>query len=204
MCDGLPGLGGAIWRTRAQEFETFTSDPEVRQLTERENSSRISYHPMRDLQRRLRVRGKQAVTESPPFALVPPPEGRPSPGPPPRRVRWQGGAVALIGFLLSPLSWWNDLFINIPLALAAAWLVSLVWPQMFTAAFVAAYWLTNLLGLVLLQKGAHQAWRGKHSPYSACGLGKDALVALGYTGLILLLVKLHVLRPLPDYFPSFR
>ena len=112
--------------------------------------------------------------------------------------------MALIGFLLSPLSWWNDLFINIPLALAAAWLASLVWPRMFTPVFVAAYWLTNVLGLVLLQKGAQQARKGAKSPYSARELAKDALVALGYTGLILLLVKLHILQPLPEYFRSLR
>ena len=27
--------------------------------------------------------------------------------------------------MLSPLSWWNDLFVNVPLALVFAWLVSL-------------------------------------------------------------------------------
>ncbi len=26
------------------------------------------------------------------------------------------GIVAVIGYLLSPLSWWNDLFVNVPLA----------------------------------------------------------------------------------------
>ena len=28
----------------------------------------------------------------------------------------KGGVVAMIGFLLSPLSWWNDAFVNIPIA----------------------------------------------------------------------------------------
>jgi chitin disaccharide deacetylase len=46
------------WRTRSQEFETFTNDPEVRQLIERERIVRIGYRPIRDLQRRLRVQGK--------------------------------------------------------------------------------------------------------------------------------------------------
>lgn len=128
----------------------------------------------------------------------------PTTGPPRAGVRWYGGALAFVGFLLSPLSWWNDLFVNIPLALAAAWVVSLIWPTAFTAVFVAAYWLTNLLGLVLLQKGSRQAWTGQANPYSAKALGKDALVALGYTAVILLLVKLHLLQPLPEYFRSLR
>ena len=46
------------WRTRAQEFETFTNDPEVRQLIERQGIVRISYRPIRDLQRRLRAPGR--------------------------------------------------------------------------------------------------------------------------------------------------
>ena len=32
-----------------------------------------------------------------------------------------GGTLAFIGYMLSPLSWWNDLFVNWPLALAFAW-----------------------------------------------------------------------------------
>ena len=46
------------WRTRSQEFETFTHDTELRQLLERERIIRISYRPIRDLQRRLRAQDK--------------------------------------------------------------------------------------------------------------------------------------------------
>src|ERR1035438_1053489 len=47
-----------------------------------------------------------------------------------------GGVVAMIGFMLSPLSWWNDLFVNVPLALAFAWLVSWFYKPAFTTALV--------------------------------------------------------------------
>ena len=30
--------------------------------------------------------------------------------------KMSGGVMAFIGFMLSPLSWWNDLFVNVPLA----------------------------------------------------------------------------------------
>ena len=36
-----------------------------------------------------------------------------------------GGIIGTVGYLLSPLSWWNDLYFNIPIAYATAWLVSL-------------------------------------------------------------------------------
>ena len=47
--------------------------------------------------------------------------------------------VPCFTFLLSPLSWWNDLFVNVPLALAFAWVVSWFWPTAFTASFVLGY-----------------------------------------------------------------
>lgn len=112
-----------------------------------------------------------------------------------------GGVLAFIGFMLSPLSWWNDLFVNIPLALAFAWIVSWFWPAVFTASFVLGYWLTNILGLVLMQKGAQQAVSEKPEPYTRRALLRDIGISLAYTLLIVALVKHGVLKPLPDYMP---
>jgi hypothetical protein len=115
-----------------------------------------------------------------------------------RRVR--GGVLGFIGFLLSPLSWWNDLFVNIPLALGVAWLVAWVWPPAFEASFIVAYWLTNVVGLVLLSRGAKEFMTGLPSPYSRRELAKDVVIALLYTGLIVLLLELRVLQPVQAYF----
>src|SRR5437879_10644200 len=65
-----------------------------------------------------------------------------------------GGAVAMIGFMLSPLSWWNDLFVNVPIALAFAWAVSFLYKPAFEASLIVGYWLTNVLGFILMHKGA--------------------------------------------------
>jgi hypothetical protein len=115
--------------------------------------------------------------------------------------RFKGGALGMIGFLLSPLSWWNDLFVNVPLALAFAWMVGLVWPAGFTASFIAGYWLTNVLGLVLLQKGARQALTDQPPLYSGRELLKDLLVSLLYTLVIVALIKLKVFQPIWHYSP---
>jgi hypothetical protein len=115
--------------------------------------------------------------------------------------RAQGGALAFIGFMLSPLSWWNDLFVNVPLAVGFGWLVSLAWKPAFEYAVLAGYWLTNVLGFVLLHKGVERAAGETPAPFlSRRGLGKDLLVSLLYTLLILTLVKLKVLQPIGDYF----
>ena len=62
-------------------------------------------------------------------------------------MSWQrklsGGVLGFIGFMLSPLSWWNDLFVNVPLAVAAAGLVALIYPPVFKTAVVAAYCLSH-------------------------------------------------------------
>ena len=61
-----------------------------------------------------------------------------------------GSFVALVGYMLSPLSWWNDLFVNVPLALVFAWLVSAFYKPAFTSSLVVGYWLTNVIGFILL------------------------------------------------------
>src|SRR5260221_4809959 len=100
-----------------------------------------------------------------------------------RRIR--GGIVAFIGFMLSPLSWWNDLFVNVPLALAFAWSVSWFFPRLFTASFVVGYWLTNVVGLVLLQKENEAMIAAQPGRYTKQNLLKDLAISLLYTAMIL-------------------
>ncbi len=112
-----------------------------------------------------------------------------------------GGILGFIGFMLSPLSWWNDLFVNVPLALGAASLVAWFHPPAFQAAAVVAYWMTNLLGFVLMHKGARRVMGPGEKPISRTReLLIDAGVSLAYTGLILLLIEWKVLQPVDHYF----
>jgi hypothetical protein len=111
-----------------------------------------------------------------------------------------GGAMAVIGFVLSPLSWWNDLFVNVPLALAFAWMVSFFYRPAFEISLVAGYWLTNVLGLVLMQKGAEKVLSNQDKPYSRGALLRDVGISLLYTVLIVALVKVGVLKPIEGYF----
>ncbi|MBI5384632.1 MAG: hypothetical protein HZA90_08065 [Verrucomicrobia bacterium] len=116
-----------------------------------------------------------------------------------QRKAW-GGTLGFIGFMLSPLSWWNDLFVNVPLAVGAGWLVGLVYPPAFQPAVVLAYWLTNVLGFVLLHKGAQQLLAAKdRKPYSRRALFHDLAVSLAYTLLLVALIKLGLIRPLDQY-----
>ena len=113
-----------------------------------------------------------------------------------------GGVLALVGFMLSPLSWWNDLFVNVPLALAFAWLVSWFYKPAFAAALVVGYWLTNVVGFILLHKGAQQAWSEQRGRYSWRDFGRDVGISLLYTALIVGLVKFGVLKPIQSYLQT--
>jgi hypothetical protein len=117
-----------------------------------------------------------------------------------RRVT--GGVLAFIGYMLSPLSWWNDLFVNVPLALAFAWVVSLFYKSIFAPALVLGYWLTNVVGFILMHKGAQKMLRAQDRPYSRRDLLRDVAISLAYTALIVGLVKLGILQPIKDYFPG--
>lgn len=60
--------------------------------------------------------------------------------------------AASIGFILSPASWWNDAFVNIPLALISAKLLTLLGVPM-DIGFIVSYWASNILGIVLMAYG---------------------------------------------------
>lgn len=113
-----------------------------------------------------------------------------------------GGLLAAIGYMLSPLSWWNDMFVNVPLALVFAWVISLFWKAAFAPSLVVGYWLTNVLGFVLMHKGAQKMLSEKQRRYSRRDLLRNVGISLLYTGVIVALVKLGILQPIKDYFPT--
>jgi hypothetical protein len=113
----------------------------------------------------------------------------------------RGGLWLGLGYMLSPLSWWNDLFFNLPIAYGFAYVVSLGHRDWFMASTVVGDWLSNVLGIVMMQWGATDVlfanrptnWR------------RDAVVGLlsstAYTFLIVGLVYFNVLE-LPDFLTS--
>ena len=113
-----------------------------------------------------------------------------------------GGVLTVVGYMLSPLSWWNDMFVNIPLALVFAWVVSAFYKPAFSAAMVIGYWLTNVLGFVLMHKGAQQLLSKQEKKYARKELLKDVRISIAYTLLIIALIKAGVLKPFEHYFAA--
>jgi hypothetical protein len=111
-----------------------------------------------------------------------------------------GGILAVVGYMLSPLSWWNDMFVNVPLALVFAWVVSAFYKPAFNAAMVIGYWLTNVLGFVLMHKGAQQMLSKEEKNNNRRELFWDVIISLLYTLVIVALLKFGVLQPFQNYF----
>ena len=111
-----------------------------------------------------------------------------------------GGILALVGYLLSPLSWWNDLFVNIPLALAFAWAVSFFYHPAFEPCLILGYWLTNVLGFVLMHKGVQRVLSKEEKRYARRELLRDVGISVVYTAIIVILLEAGVLKPFAHYF----
>jgi len=107
----------------------------------------------------------------------------------------RGSFLFILGFILSPLSWWNDIFINIPLSYIFSFPFSLISEKLFLPSFVFGYFLTNLLGFLLMHIGVNDY---KYIKYKK-NLKKDILIALGYTLLIILLVLIGVIKAPTEY-----
>ncbi len=114
----------------------------------------------------------------------------------------KSSTMACIGYALSPLSWWNDAYVNIPIAYFAAWLLSLINVQFFLAAFTLTYMATNLLGFMLLHRGIAQTLskeNHKQIRYTRKSFLKDLTISLFYTALMVALVKMKVIQPIQEY-----
>jgi hypothetical protein len=109
-----------------------------------------------------------------------------------------GGILGTIGFLLSPLSWWNDLVVNFPIAYVFACAINFLHKGLFLGAFVVFYCLTNIIGLVLLQKGLEKISKDiklMHK-YSWKDIIRDIALSALYTLVIVILVKLGIIKPM--------
>jgi hypothetical protein len=106
-------------------------------------------------------------------------------------------AIGTVGFILSPLSWWNDVFVNFPLAYGFAWgfgkfvnVFTAVHGWLFIGLFIGGYFLTNLLGFLMIHYSVF--YPGKEQSFS---IRKQLLVSLFYTLLIVLFFGLDICRP---------
>lgn len=106
----------------------------------------------------------------------------------------RGGFLLGLGYMLSPLSWWNDVFFNLPIAYAFGWVINGIYPGTLIVATIIGYWISNVLGFILMQVGTGDMVFSDRPR----NLTKDLLISLGtstlYTVAIVVLLQLHILE----------
>jgi hypothetical protein len=105
-----------------------------------------------------------------------------------------GGFLVVIGFMLSPLCWWNDLFFNLPIAYFFGYVCSWLSPDLLLPCSIAGYWLSNIAGILLMQVGAGDVFGGQPKERN---FKKELLTGLAsstaYTLVILALIQFKIL-----------
>jgi Na+/proline symporter len=107
----------------------------------------------------------------------------------------KGGFLTVIGYILSPLSWWNDPFVNFPIAYLFGSLFSLISRKLFIPFMIIGYWLTNILGLILMNQGVSDILKKENEKNKRKNLIFNILVSTLYTLLIIALVYFRILKP---------
>lgn len=108
-----------------------------------------------------------------------------------RKVR--GGVLFAVGWLLSPLCWWNDLIFNLPVAYGFGYLCSRISPSWLVPGAIVGYWFSNLIGILMMQVGAVEVLQNQER-----NLKKDLLWGVvsssAFTVIVLALVHFQILE----------
>jgi hypothetical protein len=106
----------------------------------------------------------------------------------------RGGFFMILGYLLSPLCWWNDLIFNLPIAYGFGYICSLLSTKLLLPCSIIGYWLSNIVGILLMQFGSKDIFQKEPQEHN---LKKELFTGLisstVYTLLIMLLIQLKIL-----------
>ncbi len=99
--------------------------------------------------------------------------------------------VFIVGYILSPLTWWNDLFVNIPIAYVIASILTVfIGRELFAELFALAYMFTNVLGFILMHLGATGVKTSRKK------LLIDIIAGIAYTILVYMLARIGFIQAL--------
>lgn len=102
--------------------------------------------------------------------------------------------VFFVGWMLSPFTFWNDAFVNIPLAYLCANIFVRIWRSDFLIAMVAFYWISNGLGILMMYISGKSIFTDKGSVVRE--LFKLVITLAIYSMALVLLYKAGILKPL--------
>lgn len=111
------------------------------------------------------------------------------------------GLMFFIGWVLSPFTWWNDAFINIPLSYIIANLLFYIIKIKFAWLVISSYWLTNALGLFFMYFGGKSFIASTRNKVKTVAL--MAIFLTIYSALMFYLDRHGKLAPLCIFFDKY-
>ena len=102
--------------------------------------------------------------------------------------------IFFIGWLLSPLSFWNDAFVNIPIAYLCAALLVRVIKADFLFLVLIFYWLSNVFGILMMYSSGKSIMQDKSNRLYS--LAKLLITVVIYSVIIIILNRTGILRPI--------
>lgn len=113
----------------------------------------------------------------------------------------RGTFLLVIGYLLSPLCWWNDLIFNLPISYCFGYICSWLSPNLFFPGLIVGYWLSNIAGILLMQAGTVDVFQQSNER----NLKKELLMGLAtstvYSLAIVALIQFKIIDT-PSLFPG--
>lgn len=102
--------------------------------------------------------------------------------------------IFFIGWMLSPLTFWNDIFVNIPISYLCAALAIRFIRADFLLLVLIFYWLSNGFGILMMFASGKSIMQDKSNRLDA--LKTLLLTILIYSTIIILLGKFGILKPI--------
>ena len=116
------------------------------------------------------------------------------------RKKIKGGVLATVGYILSPLSWWNDIFVNLPLAYIFALPFGYISKNLFAPMMILGYWITNVVGFMMMHHGAIDLVSKETKRYTRKELIKDIIISIVYTLVVIIFILKGWLKFPTEYF----
>lgn len=102
--------------------------------------------------------------------------------------------IFFIGWILSPLTFWNDAFVNIPISYLSAWIAIKFIKADFLFLVLIFYWLSNIFGILMMIFSGKSILQDKIKRLHAL-LSLLITVAI-YSAIIIILHRIGILKPI--------
>lgn len=109
--------------------------------------------------------------------------------------------VLFIGWVLSPFTWWNDAFVNMPISYIVANIIYYMTGIRFRLLVIGLYWATNLIGVILMYIGGKSIVANSRRKFRSIVI-IIVSIAIFSAGMIYL-DKVGRLLPIKAYFERF-